>query len=818
MGAPVLAFVLLRAITRVASIEAWLLSPLLLLSLLFFIGCIAADTPAGRFVLVVLGVGSGGAFVWLLVKVRQFPRVPDAHDVDRVEIDDPEKIPTAPPMLLRGELKCNANRWFRDADGRRIIPRGVNLAGGSKMPTQPLGYTHEPRSLDEPRGEVSFVNRPFPLDEADEHLARLRCWGYTFFRLIVTWEAVEHAGPGVYDRAYLDYLQAVVRKCAEHELCVFIDFHQDVWSRWTGGDGAPAWTLDKVGFNLDNLDASGAAVTKQSFKDRPYPRMLWNSNHQRLGAATMWTLFFAGNDFAPKTLIDGEPAQEYLQRHFCAAAGRVAQALRDEPNVIGFDVLNEPSNGFVGIEDATDISNNSFYMGWRVAPWDAMRLGAGASVRVDYFSSFLMYDGRRTLNPTKVCAWANGPASCVWLQNGVWKLQASGNGRETPELLVKDYFARNPSTGAEIDFTADYAIPFWKRAAKAIREHIPDAVIFAEPVLDLAKVGAKESPELSDSDVGAGYVWAKHWYDGTTLMSKHFSQYFGLDSVRMMPLIGLGFIQRGHGAGIATFAEESRVMGSSGSPVLVGEVGVPIDLSAGAAFDSEDFVEVTCAMNTSMRALEVGLASFTLWNYSPENSNAHGDNWNGEDLSIFSRDQCQDPSDIHSGGRCLPAVIRPYPFRVCGDPTSIKFDPYAADRRFDFVFRSDPALRVTETILFVPRYHYPRGANIVVSDGTYEMNWETQTLSWRHQRANAPHTHWIVIRKPIDPAPSVPDSEADDTKSLKAHQSGPASRRVEPGDDDSNADFEDVDLDDAAAASSSSSLEDLEAQSSFQKK
>jgi aryl-phospho-beta-D-glucosidase BglC (GH1 family) len=86
---------------------------------------------------------------------------------------------------------------------------------------------------------VSFVGRPFPL-EADEHFARLRAWGFNFLRLLVTWEAIEHAGPSLYDETYLDYLRAVAARAGDFGFQLYIDPHQDMWSRFSGGDGAPA--------------------------------------------------------------------------------------------------------------------------------------------------------------------------------------------------------------------------------------------------------------------------------------------------------------------------------------------------------------------------------------------------------------------------------------------------------------------------------------------------------------------------------------------------------------------------------------------------
>src|SRR3990167_10069835 len=89
---------------------------------------------------------------------------------------------------------------FVDDKGRHLILRGVNLP--AKIPIK-LGNSHR---------EVSFVGRPFSLDEADLHFARLESWGFNFIRLCVPWEGIEHKGVGIYDEEYLDYLEKLVAK------------------------------------------------------------------------------------------------------------------------------------------------------------------------------------------------------------------------------------------------------------------------------------------------------------------------------------------------------------------------------------------------------------------------------------------------------------------------------------------------------------------------------------------------------------------------------------------------------------------------------
>jgi hypothetical protein len=156
-------------------------------------------------------------------------------------------------------------RWFVDEAGRRVILRGVNLGGDCKVP-YPDGGTNFPSDFSNHR-DVSFIGRPFPIEEASEHFSRLRAWGFNCLRLLTTWEAVEHRGPNQYDTAYLDYFAELCRIAGDFGFYLFVDFHQDVWSRMTGGDGAPGWLFEKIGIDYRQIAKSGSAHVMQELYD-----------------------------------------------------------------------------------------------------------------------------------------------------------------------------------------------------------------------------------------------------------------------------------------------------------------------------------------------------------------------------------------------------------------------------------------------------------------------------------------------------------------------------------------------------------------------
>lgn len=615
-------------------------------------------------------------------------------------------------------------RYFKDEQGRTLVLRGVNLGGSTKVPFTPNGASWNKDGFYDSRN-VSFVGRPFPQAEADEHFTRLRAWGFTFLRYLITWEAVEHAGPGIYDQEYLDYVYEVVKKADEYGIQVFIDPHQDVWSRFTGGDGAPGWTLELAGFDLTKIHGTGGAIIHQEHGD-PFPRMIWPTNNTKLAAATMFTLFFAGADFAPKLQVDGISIQEYLQSHYINAVKQVALRLKDLPNVVGYDTLNEPSAGLIGDKNIHQRSMEiPIFKGDSPTVLQGMLLAAGYPQAVDVFELGLARSrkiGTRIINPKGEKVWRPGRED-VWRQHCVWDVDSAGK----PVSVQTDYFCR--VKGRAVNYYTDYFKPFANRFAHEIRTVVPEAIIFVE--------GVPSQGELTWDETDApDVVHAAHWYDDLTLLSKSFRGWAGYNSRHRKLVLGPNRVRQSFVDQIAEVVQQSDEQ-MNHAPTLIGEVGIPFDMQDKKAFRTGDFSMQIRALDATMTALEKNFVSFTLWNYTADNTNARGDQWNDEDLSLFSRDQMTGSGSIHDGGRALKAAVRPYPLKVAGTPVSMSFD--IRKTVFEFTFRHDDRV-IASTEIFLPEYQYPHGCVVEVSDGAFELDTATQTLIYRHTSARESHT------------------------------------------------------------------------------
>jgi hypothetical protein len=633
-------------------------------------------------------------------------------------------------------------RWFVDESGRRVILRGVNLGGDCKVPW-PDGGTEHPSDFSDHR-TVSFVGRPFPLGEADEHLARLKHWGFNCLRLLTTWEAVEHAGPGQYDEAYLDYFAEVSRRAGKFGLYVFVDFHQDVWSRMTGGDGAPGWTFEAVGLDFTKFHAAGAAHVMQYKYDYAkggrqdaYPQMTWSSNYRLPANQIMWTLFFAGRDMVPQFVIDGRNVQDYLQEHYIGAMRAVAQRVKDQPHVIGFDTLNEPGEGFIGEpllrRDATDSTGMSdLRAGLAISPMDSLLIARGVPRKVPYMAmdraTGKMTEVRQeTLNPKGVSIWTH---TCPFEEAGAY----DSTNRDAP---VNDQFFTHRD-GRKLSIEADYMNPFFHRVADAIRGVRSDWLVFAEVSPFRAFAGEGFAPGAPERTVNAS-----HWYDIQTLASKRFRPRElreNMDDPDAQEAVAGKYT-----AQLAHITKIAESLGKDGAPTLIGEFGIPFDLDEGAAYaawasgdrSSKPWRSHELSLRLMYDAMDRLLISSTQWNYTAANRNdaATGDNWNQEDLSIYSRDQSSGPNDPNSGGRAVKGFCRPYARRVQGEPKEARFDARSAT--FALTFDAEPDLPAP-TEIFVPLIHFPNGAKVDAPN--CDAEWIGQTVLQIRARTRGPKT------------------------------------------------------------------------------
>ncbi|KAI9758534.1 MAG: hypothetical protein M4579_003026 [Chaenotheca gracillima] len=721
---------------------------------------------------------------------------------------------------------------FRDSRGREVTIRGINVAGDAKYPSKPNQPSHIPDNFFE-GDNVSFVDKPFSVDEAHEHFGRLKRWGYNTIRYVFTWEAVEHEGPGIYDEEFISHTIAILRLAKDYGFYVFMDPHQDVWSRFTGGSGAPLWTVYACGLKPLGFDATEAALIHNTYPDpSTFPKMIWSTNYTRLACQVIFTLFFAGKDFAPKAIIDGKNIGDYLQDHFIAACKQVATRIKEAGDlcdtvVIGWESVNEPNRGLVGNQDLSAIpSEQKLQKGTSPTAWQAILTGSGRAVEVetwDFGGMGPFKSGTVLVDPKGSDAWLPADfddsrygwkrdpgwklGECLWAQHGIWDPSSDS-------LLKKSYFGKNPRTKEKIDyeyFTNNYFMDFFRKFKTDIRSAHPDCIMFCQPpVLEIPpsiKGTADDDPKM---------VYAPHYYDGVTLMTKKWNRYWNVDVFGLLRgrYIGPPFaVKIGETAIRNCLRDQLSAIRQEGveymgvHPCVLTEFGIPYDMDDKYAYKTGDYTSQSLAMDANHFAVEgSGMNGYSLWLYMCKNNHQWGDQWNGEDLSIFSVDDRplpQDPiasqfisssgTDLSSkspnasdspsisranlkttlstpsissqtpttepelannpGYRAAEAYVRPSPLATVGNVESSGFDL----RNCIFTLSISASSSTPEdlpTEIFLPAYHFPSdNVKVEVSGGKWEISTEDeemgaiQKLKWWHGEGPQNMTVWGVKRR-----------------------------------------------------------------------
>jgi len=188
---------------------------------------------------------------------------------------------------------AHSGRWITDTQGRVVILHGMNMV-----------YKLPPYAPD----AIGFN---------DDDAAFLAAEGYNTVRVGVIYKAVEPK-PDVYDDHYLSRIANTVDILGRHGIVSMLDFHQDLYNEKFGGEGFPDWAVQDDG--LPNQPQLG--FTEDYFLEPGLEAAFDN----------LWSNSAASDGIG-------------LQDHHAAAWAHVAQTFKNDSNVLGYELLNEPWPG-----------------------------------------------------------------------------------------------------------------------------------------------------------------------------------------------------------------------------------------------------------------------------------------------------------------------------------------------------------------------------------------------------------------------------------------------------------------------------------------
>jgi hypothetical protein len=195
---------------------------------------------------------------------------------------------TADPPQLRRE-----GRWLVDPQGRVVIVHGLNLV-----------YKHDPYAP--PATRAGFTVRDA------RWLAR---HGFNGARVGTLWAGLTPDRADRLDPAYVRRVQRVLDLLADRKVWLQLDMHQDQWHETYGGEGVPDWALHRPA----PFDLTPPVVA-------PFPTGYWTPE-----VSTVFDNFWADSDG--------------LLGDWATAWGLAAGEWRDQPHLMGYDLLNEPWMG-----------------------------------------------------------------------------------------------------------------------------------------------------------------------------------------------------------------------------------------------------------------------------------------------------------------------------------------------------------------------------------------------------------------------------------------------------------------------------------------
>lgn len=484
----------------------------------------------------------------------------------------------------------------------------------------------------------------------------------------------------------------------------------------------------------------------------------------------MFTVFFAGEVFAPKAVYTGSNTEFYgknighvLRTTYTRAFAHLMSRLKDCSNVLGVDPMNEPHPGYIGLPSLHSFNETTdLHLGHMPNAIESMALAAGVPTSVGYYSRSWPLPSKLTrrdvLNRDHITAYLQG-ASDIWQDERVFTVTSSGSVELGPK--GSSYFFAHPVTGIRVDFERDFYVPFLRSFHRAVLDAVKGGKmgtwLFVEPVPNDTVPEWHSAIPPEDNQV----CFSPHWYDIRCLYEKQLSYTISFDVLSLArgsrnmlahTYFGRLGLTNNYAANFRRFWRQLssfRAGVTTPTPILIGETGVPWDMNFQSAYNSGNIHHQLSMMDAILHGMELaGPLNWTFWNLTMAHATSgkprrveneteapfqSGDGWNSEDFSIVSSDPVttelplnpyldigirpHDNSvpltraalfgDLYRGLRAAPAFLRPYPVATAGMILKSEFLMDYCRFELEYVPNStSSSVEARTTECFIPAYHF----------------------------------------------------------------------------------------------------------------
>ena len=181
-----------------------------------------------------------------------------------------------------------------DSYGRTLILHGLNTSGSAKHIEG-----HQPWITE---ADVAREQKEF---------------GFNSVRYLIFWGAIEPE-KDQYDETYLKKVKERVEWYTSRKMYVILDMHQDVFGYGVGGNGAPVW-----------------ACTQTKIQNLIPDKWPWWMQNMEPKVKQSYIQFFKYKK------------RKELQQHYILCWQKVMAMFKDNPYVLGYDLMNEPHGGLI---------------------------------------------------------------------------------------------------------------------------------------------------------------------------------------------------------------------------------------------------------------------------------------------------------------------------------------------------------------------------------------------------------------------------------------------------------------------------------------